>query len=119
MAEALTYFNGGSGKDLFVYLSPEDGGDTIKSFSVKDDTIAISASGFGGKLVAGQSLVAGTTFISNTSPHAPTSSGTFLYDSSNHDLFWDGDGSGAADPVKLAHFDSTVLLKADDFKIIA
>ena len=63
--------NGGSGRDLFVYLSPKEGGDTIQSFNVNDDTIGISASGFGGGLVAGQNLVAGVTFIATHHPRHP------------------------------------------------
>ena len=111
--------NGGAGKDLFVYLKPSDGGDLIQGFVVKDDQIQISASGFGGGLVAGQHLVAGSTFISNLNPVAPTTAATFLYDTDAHDLYFDDDGSGAHAAVKIAHFDTAVALKADDFDFVA
>ena len=111
--------NGGAGKDLFVYLKPSDGGDLIQGFVVKDDQIQISASGFGGGLVAGQHLVAGSTFISNTNPVAPSHAATFLYDTDAQDLYFDDDGSGAHAAVKIAHFDTAVALKADDFDFVA
>ena len=111
--------NGGDGKDLFVYFAPSEGGDTIQSFVVKDDTLQFSASGFGGGLVAGQHLVAGTTFIANTAPVASTTAGTFLYDTDDHNLLWDADGSGSHAAVQIAHFDTAVALKADDFTILA
>jgi Ca2+-binding RTX toxin-like protein len=110
---------GGTGQDAFVYLSPSEGGDTIQGFVVSDDTIQISASGFGGGLVAGQDLVAGTTFIQGVAPTAPTTEGTFLYDTDGQDLFWDEDGSGAGLAVQVAHFDSAVALTANDFEILA
>jgi uncharacterized delta-60 repeat protein len=119
--------NGGSGQDRFVYMSPSEGGntlqgfDTIQGFNIKDDTIAISASGFGGGLVAGQSLVDGVTFVTGEAPSAPTTAGTFLYDTNDHTLLWDVDGStpGGSDPVQIAKFDSTVALKAHDFDVMA
>ena len=111
--------NGGAGKDLYIYLAPNEGSDLIQGFVAKDDQIQISASGFGGGLVAGQKLVAGVTFISNTNPVAPTSAGTFLYDTDAQDLFWDANGSTPGGIVKIAHFDSPVALKADDFDIVA
>jgi Ca2+-binding RTX toxin-like protein len=40
--------NGGAGRDLFAYFAPNEGGDTIQSYVVKDDTLQFSASGFGG-----------------------------------------------------------------------
>ncbi len=110
--------NGGAGADFFVYRSPNEGGDTIQSFSVAVDTIRISASGFGGELVAGQGLVAGDTFISGTNPSAPTTDGTFLFDTDDRDLLWDEDGSGALAPVQIAHFTTAVNLTANDFDIV-
>jgi Ca2+-binding RTX toxin-like protein len=115
-ADTLT---GGTGKDTFVYLSASEGGDTISGFVVVDDTLQISAAGFGGNLVAGQQLVAGTTFISNADPFATTATGTFLYDSDGHDLLWDADGSGAGAAVQVAHFDTAVSVQANDFDIVA
>ncbi|MGE4257690.1 MAG: Ig-like domain-containing protein [Xanthobacteraceae bacterium] len=110
---------GGSGRDVFVYRTPDEGADTIVRYSARDDTLQFSASGFGGGLVAGQAPVAGVTFIAGTDPVAPTTAGTFLYDTADHDLFWDADGSDAGVAVKIAHFDSPVVLTPHDFDIVA
>ena len=71
------------------------------------------------RLVAGQKLVDAVTFISNTAPVAPTKAATFLYETAGQDLFFDDDGSSAHAPVKIAHFDAAVALKANDFDIAA
>ena len=79
-AQGADTINGGGGADVFVYLAPFEGGDTIGDFMSGNDTLRISASGFGGGLVAGQELVAGQTFISDPSPTALSEVGTFLFD---------------------------------------
>jgi Ca2+-binding RTX toxin-like protein len=110
--------NGGAGNDLFVYQSASEGGDTLQSFVVANDTIQISASGFGGGLVAGQSLVDGITFVTDVAP--TTATGTFLYDTVTQDLSWDADGSDpGSDAIQIAHFDTAVALTTDDFDITA
>ena len=111
--------NGGSGRDVFVYNSAQEGGDLIQSFSVTDDTLSFSASGFGGGLVAGQHLVSGTTLMAEAAPAATTNAGTFLYDTSTHDLLWDADGTGGGAAVQIAHFDTAVTLTPDHFDITA
>ena len=113
--------NGGAGKDQFVQLSPLEGIDRIQDFNVKDDTLVFSAAGFGGGLNAGQQLVAGQTFIDSTNPVATTTAGTFLYDTDDHNLYWDADGStvGGVAQVQVDHFDTAVALKADDFNFVA
>ena len=48
----------GNGKDTILYTSPYFAGvDEIQGFSFTDDTLAFSASGFGGGLVAGQHMI--------------------------------------------------------------
>ena len=107
--------NGGAGKDVVVYQSVNDFGDTIQGFNVSDDTLRFSASGLTG-LTAGQQLVAGTTFIANTAPTATVATATFLYDTNDHNLLFDDDGTGAHAAAQVAHFDTAVNLKADDFR---
>ncbi len=108
---------GGGGNDTFVYRSAAEGGDTIQDFVVANDTLSFSASGFGGGLVAGQHLVAGTTFVADAAPAATTNAGTFLYDTTTHDLLWDADGTGGGAAVQIAHFDTAVTLTPDHFDI--
>ena len=56
---------------------------------------------------------------SNAAPTAPTTAGTFLYDTDAQDLFWDQDGSGVLAPIEIAHFTTAVNLTANDFDIVA
>ncbi len=91
-ADTLT---GGGGHDHFVYQAAAEGGDTIKDFAVAEDSLNFSASGFGGGLVAGQQLVAGTNFVADANPTATSDTGTFLFNTDTHDLVWDFDGLGA------------------------
>jgi Ca2+-binding RTX toxin-like protein len=114
--------NSGSGQDVLVYQSLFFAGvDLIQGFSVPNDTLAFSAAGFGGGLVAGQQLVAGTTFVSNIAPVAttPVGIGAFLYDTDGQDLSYDADGSGSGAALQLAHFDAAAALTPDDFTILA
>ena len=67
-ADTLT---GGTGKDTFVYLSASEGGDTISGFVVVDDTLQISAAGFGGNLVAEP--------VGGRHPPGGTGKDTFVY----------------------------------------
>ena len=113
--------NAGSGNDVIAYQFANEGGDLIQGFNVQADTLQISASGFGGLLVAGQQLVAGVTFITGTTPEVlPDTDGTgaFLYDNDGQDLLWDADGSGSDPAEQIAHFDTTVNLAADHFDIV-
>ena len=63
----------------------------------------------------------GQTFISRTNPVATMTAGTFLYDTDDHNLYWDVDGStlGGAAALQIDHFDTAVKLQADDFNILA
>ncbi|MGQ9866773.1 MAG: beta strand repeat-containing protein, partial [Pseudanabaenaceae cyanobacterium] len=88
--------NGGPGADFFVYANPLHGIDTITDFNVIVDSIRVSASGFGGDLVAG--VLPDTQFING--PAATTPAHRFIYNAGN--LFYDADGTGPAAPVPLA-----------------
>jgi Ca2+-binding RTX toxin-like protein len=109
----------GNGKDVILYVSPYFVEDEIQGFNVKQDTLAISASGFGGGLVADDPLVAGTNFFSDIDPQATQSVGAFLYDTNDQFLSWDADGSGLGDAVQIAHFDAAIALTPDHFTILA
>jgi Ca2+-binding RTX toxin-like protein len=115
-ADTLT---GGGGRDQFIQLSADDGVDTIQDFNFRQDTLVFSASGFGGGLQEGDSLVAGSTFIANTAPVATTTEGTFLYDTNDHTLSWDANGATEGGVDQVIQFDHGVHLQADDFTIMA
>ncbi|NER82689.1 MAG: calcium-binding protein, partial [Leptolyngbya sp. SIO1D8] len=92
----------GSGLDVFVYNSASEGGDTITDWTV-DDLIQVSASGFGGGLVAGTPLQSGDPSATGTFVLGATPVGTsanFLYD--NGVLSFDPDGTGTQGAVAIA-----------------
>jgi Ca2+-binding RTX toxin-like protein len=90
---------GGAGADSFGFSSPANGIDTIADFSVDDDTIFVSASGFGGGLVAGATITADQFVIGSSAVDA---SDRFIYNSTNGAIFFDVDGVGGATQVQLA-----------------
>ncbi|MEM9275442.1 MAG: hypothetical protein AAGA80_21115, partial [Cyanobacteria bacterium P01_F01_bin.143] len=102
---------GGRGNDSFVFNSPDEGVDIITDFSVKDDILVFSAAGFGGDLAAGE--VGSDMFVLGTA--ATSSEHRFIYSSDNGDLFFDSDGTGDNEQVKIAQLDSGLNLGNDNF----
>jgi hypothetical protein len=99
---------GGGGNDIFQYNNPLEGGgqgslatitssntDTITDFNTANDTIAVSAAGFGGGLTAGE--IFNSTQVENSSSNAFTGGATerFLFDTTNHTLYYSPDGTTA------------------------
>ncbi|WP_144051421.1 peptidylprolyl isomerase [Geminocystis herdmanii] len=105
---------GGSGNDFFRFNSSNEGLDRITDFSVIDDTILISRSGFGGGLTVGTLL--STQFIIGAS--ATTSAHRFIYNSSTGGLFFDVDGSGATSAVQFATLSTGLALTNADIVVI-
>ena len=104
---------GGKGKDSFVFNSPDEGSDTIADFSVKDDTLVFSAAGFGGGLVAG--LLGSEMFTIDNA--ATSSEHRFIYDAGSGDLFYDSDGIGDDEQIKIAGLESGLSLANENFHI--
>jgi Ca2+-binding RTX toxin-like protein len=114
-ADVLT---GGAGADVFRYGLLAERGDRIADFSVVDDTIEVSAAGFGGGLAAGP-LAAGR-FAQNTSGQATSAAGTgqFVYETDVGRLWWDADGSGAGAHQLVATLPSLPALTVSDIVVI-
>jgi Ca2+-binding RTX toxin-like protein len=104
---------GGKGKDSFVFNSSNQGVDTITDFSVKDDTLVFSAAGFGGNLVAGK--VSSQMFTLGNA--ATSSSHRFIYNVGSGDLFYDSDGIGGNEQIRIAQLDSGLSLGSDDLLV--
>jgi Ca2+-binding RTX toxin-like protein len=114
---------GGAGVDAFVYGSPNEGLDTITDFGNGGDIFQISASGFGGGLVAGtplQTTAAATgVFVSGANPGYLGTMAHFLYDTATDILSFDADGNGGGAKVELAQLSGMPTLTTSQFSIIA
>jgi Ca2+-binding RTX toxin-like protein len=97
---------GHEGADVFRFLSAAEGGDLIRRYSAADDVIEVSAAGFGGGLVAGET----PAFVANQTGLASSVAGfgQFIWERDARILWWDADGAGGADAVALARFTGTV-----------
>ncbi|MBD0270340.1 MAG: calcium-binding protein [Acetobacteraceae bacterium] len=107
--------NGGAGRDSFRYANAAEGGDTIQLFNTTDDTIEVSAAGFGNGLTPG-ALGAGQFVLGAA---ATSATGQFLYAQASGQLLWDADGTGTTAAVLLATFIGGPALTAADFQVIA
>jgi Ca2+-binding RTX toxin-like protein len=107
---------GGAGRDRFVFNSPSQGIDLITDFNVVDDTINVSAAGFGGGLVA-NAAISSSQFLIGTS--ATTANQRFIYNNTTGALFFDPDGLGGAAQIQLAILSTGLsLTKADIFVLV-
>ncbi|MBE8987078.1 proprotein convertase P-domain-containing protein [Nostoc sp. LEGE 12450] len=107
---------GGTGSDRFTFNSRSEGIDRITDFSVLDDTIFVSAPGFGGGLVANAAIAANKFFIGSA---ANTSSQRFIYDKGNGSLFFDQDGTGAIAKIQIATLNTGLSLSNADIFVAA
>ncbi|MCF2146476.1 proprotein convertase P-domain-containing protein [Desmonostoc muscorum LEGE 12446] len=107
---------GGAGSDRFTFNSRSEGTDRITDFRVVDDTIVVSAAGFGGGLVAGAAIAASRFAIGST---ATTSSQRFMYDRSTGALFFDQDGTGAIAKIQFATLNTALALTNADIFVAA
>ena len=110
-ADSLT---GGEGSDQFVYLNPNEGGDTITDFVVGTDKIAAVASGFGGELSAGE--LSESSFVMGSA--ATNSEQRFVFNDASSELFFDADGSGAASQQLIATLDGVSNLSTGDILLL-
>ncbi|WP_246520574.1 putative Ig domain-containing protein [Microvirga arabica] len=117
-ADRLT---GGMGADTFVYGALAESSDTITDFvsslvsTTSSDVLSFSASGFGGGLAQGSTV----SLVQGANPVATNSHGQFLFDTDDHALLWDVDGTGGTAPTLISTLSSVVSLSANDFLIVA
>jgi tyrosinase len=109
------FLTGGKGSDEFRFYSAYDGGDTIIDFSLTEDTISFSASGFLGGLRK-DTTVFDEQFVLGIS--SPSSSTRFLYDQSSGILSFDPDGNGCADAMSIATLQNKPILASNNLLII-
>ncbi|NJK46882.1 calcium-binding protein [Candidatus Gracilibacteria bacterium] len=106
---------GETGIDRFTFNAPNEGIDTLLNFSVADDTIAVSAAGFGGGLSVG--VLASAQFIVGAS--AINSEQRFIYNQISGALFFDRDGLGGTEQIQIARIGAGLVMTSGDFSVIA
>lgn len=102
---------GGAGTDSFQFATPTEGIDTITDFLVVDDTIIVSASGFGGGLVAGAAITPDQFTIGSGAVDAAD---RFIYNSKTGGLFFDVDGTGGMAQMQISSLSTGLLLTNND-----
>ncbi|WP_017655649.1 S8 family serine peptidase [Fortiea contorta] len=111
----MDMLTGGLGADYFAFNSPNEGFDSITDFNVVDDTIVVSASGFGGGLVAG--VLAANRFVIGSA--ATTTSQRFIYDRTFGSLYFDPDGTGAIAKIQFATLSTGLAMTNADILVAA
>jgi Ca2+-binding RTX toxin-like protein len=111
---------GGGGNDTFTYANPSEGVDSIIDFSAPNDTISVSASGFGGGLTPGAAIgtdqfLAAAGAIAATDPNQ-----RFIYNTTTGELLFDADGSDpGVVPVQFATLTTKPTISTADIFVTA
>ena len=98
---------GGKGADIFEIIDGQ-GFDVITDFSTTHDNLIFSTTGWIDNVVA----VSDEMFVLGTA--ATTSEQNFIYDQLTGDLFYDSDGNGSNEQIKIASLDSRPNLTHDN-----
>ncbi|MFM6516547.1 MAG: calcium-binding protein, partial [Microcystis panniformis] len=109
---------GGAGADNFVFNSPSEGFDWMMDFSTSQgDVINVSATGFGGGLIAGP--LSAAQFLSASGVNsAATATQRFIYNTANGSLWFDVDGVGGTASVRLANLVGIPILTQANISVI-
>jgi Ca2+-binding RTX toxin-like protein len=107
---------GGVGIDTFV-LHKNQGLDTIADFAT-GEKLRISATEFGGGLVAGVTLTASQFLLSAGATSAANATQRLIFNSSTRNLYFDVDGAGGTASVQIAKLEGSSSLSLGDFLII-
>ncbi|WP_299489972.1 G8 domain-containing protein [Acaryochloris sp. IP29b_bin.137] len=104
---------GGAGEDIFFLDILANSADNIASFSIVEDEIAFhshSQLSLPIGQLTDQHFMLGTT--------ATTAAHRFIYDRANGELFYDADGSGAAQQILVGTLQNKANLRADHIQIV-
>jgi len=110
---------GGGGFDAFRYALATQGTDRVTDYLATQDTIEVSAAGFGGGLAAGMDIDVPERFVANTTGLATSAAGTgqFIYETDTLTLWFDADGAGGAVARALLTF-ASVPVNFDGAEIV-
>ena len=103
---------GGQGEDTFFFDFSINDIDKIRDFSVKDDTIALSASSFGLPLELTSEML-----VSNKTGKAAEADDRIIYQSTTGDIYFDADGKGGESSRLFVSIDKGLKLSIDDFEV--
>jgi Ca2+-binding RTX toxin-like protein len=110
---------GGTGNDQFVFKATNEGLDQIYNFHA-GDLIDFAASAFGSHLAVGgaaNGTLDPSHFIANAT--GPTNSAQeFWFNTTNHTLYFDSNGSAPGGQVAIAHLMNTYVLHSTDILIV-
>jgi Ca2+-binding RTX toxin-like protein len=102
---------GGAGGDLFSFATANLGNDRITDFAPGQDVIVVSAQGFGGGLIAGDTITTAQFLLGSTATNA---SQRFIYNSSNGALLFDIDGNGSQIAKQITTLNTGLVLTFED-----
>jgi hypothetical protein len=108
--------SGGLADDTFVFSTALSAAniDTIKKFSVADDTMQLEDSVFSG--IGATGALAPSAFHSGSEATDPDQ--RIIYDPSNGRLYFDSDGMGGSAQVQFAKLQAGLSLTSSDFVVI-
>lgn len=106
---------GGAGADRFRFENAGQGVDVINDFSVGEDKIEFSRSGFGLSLPIG--ALSANNFVLGSA--AADANDLFIYDSATGKLLFDSNGSASGGVATLAVMSKGLNLSSSDFRIVA
>ena len=105
--------SGGIGDDVYYYASRFEGRDIILDFTTDKDSFNFAGLGF--RVDPGTNLDDGTTFISGGAPAAVVNEATVLYNTTNGELWFDVDGTGAVAAQLIATVQGAPTITHQDF----
>ncbi|MHC5739704.1 calcium-binding protein, partial [Nostoc sp.] len=110
---------GSTGTDIFLFNSPNQGVDRITDFSTVDDTLHVSAAGFGGGLTAGDFITTDQILIGSGAVATTSGSQRFIYNTSTGALFFDADGNQTGfGAVQIATLSNKPTIGSNDIFVI-
>jgi hypothetical protein len=107
---------GGDGADRFFRWYSTTGIDTITDFQVGEDTLYVSASGFGRGLVKGAAIAAAQFTLGSG---ASDSSDRFIYNQNTGALFFDADGTGSSGQIQIAQLSTGLAMTNANIVVFA
>jgi len=102
---------GGTGGDIFYFASSNLGNDAITDFTPGQDFIQVSGQGFGGGLIAGDTITQVQFLIGSSATNAIQ---RFIYNSTSGALLFDVDGNGIQSAQQIATLNTGLALTYED-----